>query len=362
VTRSAHSRGVLLPRRGLALPSLRGLGDNSGPMATTNVPTSPREAATPYAPRRFSLWRTVYGTSLYGLFAFGLVATALQLSHVYRGALSDLKLSLSYVLPQALILILFSLAERIIPAAGPRKPLRGYILNIKLNALNYVTDPLLLSIVGAGVVVIGSQVGLGLLDLRFSTGHGIGILALAFLLNLFFYDFFYYWFHRFQHENLFLWQEHKLHHLDEQLCAVNRQSPLEETLRTTVIVPLALLFKLDPIQGMILTSVGFAWTVFFHSNIRVPLGWATVLLSGPQVHRIHHSRLPEHRDKNYSAYFPIWDVIFGTYHHPQRDEYPPTGVHDEQEVANFSAAVMLPARAWWQMFHEWRRRQDPVPP
>jgi sterol desaturase/sphingolipid hydroxylase (fatty acid hydroxylase superfamily) len=330
-------------------------------MVTKNVTTLPREAVTQSEPRRLSPWRTVYGTSLYGLFAFGLVATAMQLSNVSRGALSDLKISLSYVLPQFLILILFSLAERVIPAAGPRKPLQGYILNLKLNALNYVTDPLLLSIVGAGVAVVGSQVGLGLLDLRFSTGHGIAILALAFLLNLFLYDFFYYWFHRFQHENRFLWQEHKLHHLDEQLCAVNRQSPLEETLRTTVIVPLALLFKLDPIQGVILTSVGFAWTVFFHSNIRVPLGWATVLLSGPQVHRIHHSRLPEHHDKNYSAYFPIWDVIFGTYHHPRRDEYPPTGVHDEQEVANFSAAVMLPIRAWRQMFHEWRTRQNTVP-
>ena len=330
-------------------------------MATETLTTSPREAATQDRPRRFSPWRAVYGTVLYGLFAFGLVATAMQLSKVSHGALADLKLSLSYVLPQMLIFAFFSLAERILPAAGPRKPLKGYILNLKLNGLNYVTDPLLLSIVGAGVAVIGSQVGLGLLDLRFSAGHGIGLLALAFLLNYFVYDFFYYWFHRFQHENRFLWQEHKLHHLDEQLCAVNRQSPLEEVLRTTVIVPLAFLFKLDPMEGMILTSLVFAWTVFFHSNIRVPLGWASALISGPQVHRIHHSRLPEHHDKNYSAYFPIWDVIFGTYHHPRPGEYPPTGVHDEQEVGSFSEAVMLPLRAWRQLYHEWRRRRDTIP-
>jgi sterol desaturase/sphingolipid hydroxylase (fatty acid hydroxylase superfamily) len=330
-------------------------------MATKTLTTSSPEAATQYRPRRFSPWRAVYGTVLYGLFAFGLVATAMQLSKISHGALSDLKVSLSYVLPQMLIFAFFSLAERILPAAGPRKPLKGYILNLKLNGLNYVTDPLLLSIVGAGVAVIGSQVGLGLLDLRFSAGHGIGLLALAFLLNYFVYDFFYYWFHRFQHENRFLWQEHKLHHLDEQLCAVNRQSPLEEVLRTTVIVPLAFLFKLDPMEGMILTSLVFAWTVFFHSNIRVPLGWVSALISGPQVHRIHHSRLPEHHDKNYSAYFPIWDVIFGTYHHPRRGEYPPTGVHDEREVGSFSEAVMLPLRAWRQMYHEWRRRQDTIP-
>jgi hypothetical protein len=44
---------------------------------------------------------------LYGLFAFGLAATAMQLSKVSHGALSDLKVSLSYVLPQMLIFAFF---------------------------------------------------------------------------------------------------------------------------------------------------------------------------------------------------------------------------------------------------------------
>ena len=44
------------------------------------------------------------------------------------------------------------------------------------------------------------------------------------------------------------------------------------------------------------------------------------------MHRIHHSRLAGDRDKNFAAYFPIWDVIFGTYRAPVNDQFPPSGV------------------------------------
>jgi sterol desaturase/sphingolipid hydroxylase (fatty acid hydroxylase superfamily) len=328
--------------------------------AATIVALSPSEAAAvQYQPRGLSPWRTIYGVILWGLLVAGLIATALHLKSATHEVVSSLSESFKYILPQILIYSVFSAMERILPAAGPRKSRRRYILNFQVTAFNYVAQPILAGVVGACVAAIGSHVGLGLLDLRFSTGHGLGGLLLAFLLSFFIYDFFYYWFHRFQHENRFLWQEHKLHHMDEELCALNRESPLEEMLRTTVTVPIAFLFKLDPMQGMIAASLGVAWVVFIHSNMRVPLGWASPIFAGPQVHRIHHSRLHEHHDKNFSAFFPVWDVLFGTYHHPKPDEYPPTGVHDEKEVSNFREAIMLPARAWRQMFHEWRsRRQD----
>ena len=43
-------------------------------------------------------------------------------------------------------------------------------------------------------------------------------------------------------------------------------------------------------------------------------------------HRIHHSREIAHRDKNFAVYFPIWDVLFGTYYAPAREEFPATGI------------------------------------
>ncbi|HEX5846775.1 MAG TPA: sterol desaturase family protein, partial [Rhodoplanes sp.] len=44
----------------------------------------------------------------------------------------------------------------------------------------------------------------------------VALVPLAFLLLLTF-DFFYYWFHRAQHEWPWLWQVHKLHHSDRAL-------------------------------------------------------------------------------------------------------------------------------------------------
>jgi sterol desaturase/sphingolipid hydroxylase (fatty acid hydroxylase superfamily) len=77
-------------------------------------------------------------------------------------------------------------------------------------------------------------------------------------------------------------------------------------------------------------------------------------VTSPQLHRIHHSRLLEHRDKNFAAYFPVWDLVFGTYFHPKWDEYPATGVHDEKDVERLADALVLPFREWSRMFHNWR--------
>ena len=74
----------------------------------------------------------------------------------------------------------------------------------------------------------------------------------------------------------------------------------------------------------------------------------------------HHSRMREHHDQNYAGFFQIWDVIFGTYHYPKRDEYPLTGVHDEKEVQSLLEAATLPFREWHKMFRT--RRERRVPP
>lgn len=57
----------------------------------------------------------------------------------------------------------------------------------------------------------------------------------------------------------------------------------------------------------------------------------------------------------YAPFFPIWDILFGTYHHPKPDEYPLTGVHDEKEVADSWAAATPPFRGWTNLFSAWRQ-------
>jgi sterol desaturase/sphingolipid hydroxylase (fatty acid hydroxylase superfamily) len=86
------------------------------------------------------------------------------------------------------------------------------------------------------------------------------------------------------------------------------------------------------------------WHSVNHLNVRwrLPIPW--FLLNNPQFHRIHHSLLPEHHGKNFSPYFPIWDVLGGTAYPPKSGEYPATGLVEELEQVTFSQAIVWPWR------------------
>jgi hypothetical protein len=86
--------------------------------------------------------------------------------------------------------------------------------------------------------------------------------------------------------------------------------------------------------------------IFSHANLRLSLGPLESLVCGPQVHRIHHSRLPAHRDRNFAQYFPFLDRLFGTYHAPAAGEFPPTGVPGLASDAPIGTALMRPFRIW----------------
>src|SRR5690606_33905467 len=125
-------------------------------------------------------------------------------------------------------------------------------------------------------------IGIGLIDLRLTTGSELVIVSLAFIIWVAVFDFFYYWFHRFQHENRLLWQQHKLHHLDEQLSAstVMRDHPLESLFQVAAItIPMTLLFKLTPLQGSLVGMLFTSWLVFIHSNLQIGFGRVTPLLT-----------------------------------------------------------------------------------
>jgi sterol desaturase/sphingolipid hydroxylase (fatty acid hydroxylase superfamily) len=304
----------------------------------------------------------IIGASLSTL---ALVGAAFALRHFAAG---NLKLWASQFLIFVPVFILsvtvFSVLERIFPA-GPFKPVDGWVLNYQV-ALLYGAAGSAAAVLGvAAASFLDHRWGLGWIDLRFASGSGIGALVGALLLWNFIFDFFYYWLHRSQHKVSWLWQTHKLHHMDPELCAltVSRQHWLEDFIRIPFItIPMAVLFKLDRLDpaalgllgGIMALTIG-SWAVFIHANIRLHLGWASCLLAAPQVHRVHHSRLPEHRDRNFAAYFPIWDVIFGTYCAPGRHDFPPSGVSDEREVQSLMQAASLPFQGWWNLLIQRRR-------
>jgi len=246
--------------------------------------------------------------------------------------------------------VVFGLLERFFPAVE-HKPLKGWAFNISVSVL-YVAVGAIAAGVGA---LIGGRLkaGLhgGLIDLKIGNTSSIAGGLVATLLSLLIFDFFYYWWHRSEHKYPALWAIHKLHHMDPgiNVSTDNRHHWLEDVGRIpTIAIPMAILFDLSPAVGGAIGFVFSAWTFFIHANLKLSLGRLSWLFDGPQVHRIHHSRLAEHLDRNFAAFFPIWDVIFGTYYHPRPDEFPPTGVDGEPEVTTLREAAWLPFRAWRQ--------------
>lgn len=162
-------------------------------------------------------------------------------------------------------------------------------------------------------------------------------------------DFAFYWYHRAEHRLQFLWAIHELHHSDEELNATTsmRTFWLEPPLQALLVgIPVGYCVGLDSTAAAASTVVLTVWFFLSHANLRLHLGVLTPVLCGPQLHRIHHSKLPHHRDKNFAQFFPFIDILFGTYHRPSRDEFPPTGTPDLRSDASLATMMARPFGLW----------------
>jgi sterol desaturase/sphingolipid hydroxylase (fatty acid hydroxylase superfamily) len=262
-----------------------------------------------------------------------------------------------------LITVAFAFLERLLPSTGPRKRAPLALLNIQAGIVLFVGVTVSGVLAGFVAAAIGHHLGMGWIDLKFWSKDNFPALAATVLMSWLITDFAFYWYHRSQHTFALLWQVHKFHHMDEQVSATTR---LRDNVSDTLInmffmsIPIALLFRFDPVAtaklSTFLALANETIAVFIHSNIRLSLGWASVLMVGPQLHRIHHSRLIQHHNRNYCVYFPIWDILFRTYYHPSRAEFPPTGIDEARDVSSIREVVVLPFQGWWAILCGWRQR------
>jgi sterol desaturase/sphingolipid hydroxylase (fatty acid hydroxylase superfamily) len=177
-------------------------------------------------------------------------------------------------------------------------------------------------------------------------------------------DFFYYWLHRLQHSSKWLWAEHELHHSDEHVNVTTsfRHHWLETVLQPLfVLTPVFLLF--NPAVGPVIWLILFqrSMSYFVHLNSPIRFGWFNRFLTSPQSHRIHHSKSPQHIDKNFATMLPLWDILFGTYYHPQEHEWPATGVNGVR-VTSLWQAIIMPFVSWGKMFRKVRHGSEHLTP
>jgi sterol desaturase/sphingolipid hydroxylase (fatty acid hydroxylase superfamily) len=131
-------------------------------------------------------------------------------------------------------------------------------------------------------------------------------------------DFMIYLAHLLHHKINFFWAFHSYHHSATELnvLTANRGHPVQSELTNGLItfIPLTLLgFPL--ISFMVFKVLRTTLTYMHHSRLTWKWGWfGHYILVSPAFHRVHHSVLPEHHDKNLAVLFPVWDHIFGTYY------------------------------------------------
>jgi sterol desaturase/sphingolipid hydroxylase (fatty acid hydroxylase superfamily) len=163
-------------------------------------------------------------------------------------------------------------------------------------------------------------------------GHGLTIAAMI-VVPLFIHDCWFYWAHRLEHSVPVLWEFHRLHHSDERMNSSTwaRDHFLQEGWRSFfsvftlgLIIDLSLKEAEEAAFYSTVFLVGLS--MFYHSAIRVHLPWLDRIVVTPQVHRIHHSVDAEHHNRNFADALPIFDIVFGTYYRPAREQFPATGL------------------------------------
>jgi sterol desaturase/sphingolipid hydroxylase (fatty acid hydroxylase superfamily) len=133
-------------------------------------------------------------------------------------------------------------------------------------------------------------------------------------------DFMRYWLHRLAHRWQALWRLHAVHHAPEELYFLNvgRFHPLEKSIQFLFDAAPFILIGVGP-EVVAAYFVFYSVNGFFqHSNVDVRLGPLNWLVSGPELHRWHHSRIVRESETNFGNNLIVWDVLFGTRFLPER--------------------------------------------
>jgi len=127
-----------------------------------------------------------------------------------------------------------------------------------------------------------------------------------------------YWQHRLFHTTSLLWRLHRVHHTDTHLdvSSALRFHPIDILLSMLIKMAAILALGADPVAVVIFEITLNGMALFNHGNIRLPraidrlLRWLWVT---PDMHRIHHSTLPQEFNRNFGFNLSCWDRLFGSY-------------------------------------------------
>ncbi len=221
------------------------------------------------------------------------------------------------------------------PSAGEVRTDASFMVAVQI-ALPYILSVTL-------VVAISDYLKTNGVIVRSFWPHDLSVAAQVCLMLLA-ADFPRYWLHRAFHKFTFMWRLHAVHHSPHRLYWLNvgRFHPIEKAVQYAVD---ALPFALLGVSNEVLAAyfVFYALNGFFqHSNCRVRLGPLNYIVSGPELHRWHHSELAEESDNNFGNNLILWDLLFGTRLLPNGREVGPLGLVNRHYPTSFLGQMKTP--------------------
>ncbi len=131
-----------------------------------------------------------------------------------------------------------------------------------------------------------------------------------------------YWGHRLAHEVPVLWNFHAVHHSAKRLYWWNatRQHPLDKAWFTFTEMLFPVLLGADGIVMSMYFGVTVVCGFSQHCNINLKLGPLYWIFNVVDLHRWHHSKVIQQSNNNYGNNLIVYDRLFGTYFHPERQE------------------------------------------
>jgi sterol desaturase/sphingolipid hydroxylase (fatty acid hydroxylase superfamily) len=190
--------------------------------------------------------------------------------------------------------------------------------NLTIVTLNTLLVRLIFPIVPYAMAEVAQVNGWGLFNIFNLTGLP-EIAASIVLLDLIIY-----FQHRMFHRVPLFWRLHRMHHtdLDLDVSSGTRFHPLEIMVSIMIKLAAVLLLGSSPLSVLLFEAVLNSTSMFNHTNVRIPVKidrWLRLVLVTPDMHRVHHSVIPQETDSNFGFSLPWWDHLFGTYQSQPRD-------------------------------------------
>jgi sterol desaturase/sphingolipid hydroxylase (fatty acid hydroxylase superfamily) len=165
-------------------------------------------------------------------------------------------------------------------------------------------------------------------------------------------DFALYWIHRAFHRLPFLWPLHAVHHSATRVdwLAAVRVHPLNSLISTTMlgVVLIACGFPLGVLAGVV-PFIGLLG-LLGHANVTWEFGPVLRhVFASPRFHRWHHTQVDEGGDRNFAAFIPLWDRLFGTWYLPEERLPTRFGIAGDPVPHHFMGQLLHPLRTWGTM-------------